>query len=57
MLSGRNHVLEVGCGDAFGTRIVQAEVGKLTAIDFDPVFIEDVEEADGPALAVRCPRA
>lgn len=43
MLAGRAHVLEVGCGDAFGTRIVQAEVGKLTAIDFDPVFIEDVK--------------
>lgn len=42
MLSGRKHVLEVGCGDAFGTRIVQAEVGKLTGIDFDPVFIDDV---------------
>lgn len=42
MLSGRRHVLEIGCGDAFGTRIVQAEVGKLSALDFDPVFIEDV---------------
>lgn len=42
MLAGRKHVLEVGCGDAFGTRIVQAEVGSLTAIDFDPVFIDDV---------------
>src|SRR5262245_54854380 len=44
MFSGRKHVLEVGCGDAFGTRIVQAEVGKLTAIDFDPLFIEDAKE-------------
>jgi 2-polyprenyl-3-methyl-5-hydroxy-6-metoxy-1,4-benzoquinol methylase len=44
MLAGRKHVLEVGCGDAFGTRIVQAEVGKLTAIDFDPVFVEDVKQ-------------
>jgi cyclopropane fatty-acyl-phospholipid synthase-like methyltransferase len=44
MLAGRKHVLEVGCGDAFGTRIVQAEVGALTAIDFDPVFIADVNE-------------
>lgn len=44
MLAGKQHVLEVGCGDAFGTRIVQAEVGKLTAIDFDPVFIEDVKQ-------------
>jgi 2-polyprenyl-3-methyl-5-hydroxy-6-metoxy-1,4-benzoquinol methylase len=44
MLAGRKHVLEVGCGDAFGTRIVQAEVSKLTAIDFDPVFVEDVKQ-------------
>lgn len=44
MLAGRKHVLEVGCGDAFGTRIVQAEVGKVTAIDFDPVFIDDVKQ-------------
>lgn len=43
MLSGRKNVLEIGCGDAFGTRIVQAEVGTLSAIDFDPVFIEDVK--------------
>lgn len=48
MLSGRKHVLEVGCGDAFGTRIVQAEVDKLTAIDFDPVFIEDVKQRMAP---------
>lgn len=44
MLAGRSHVLEIGCGDAFGTRIVQAEVGRLTAIDFDAVFVEDVKE-------------
>ena len=28
MLAGRERVLEVGCGDAFGTRIVQAEVNR-----------------------------
>ena len=44
MLSGRRHVLEVGCGDAFGTRIVRQEVNELTAVDFDPVFIEDVNK-------------
>lgn len=43
MFSGYKNVLEVGCGDAFGTRIVQAEVEKFTAIDFDPIFIEDVK--------------
>jgi 2-polyprenyl-3-methyl-5-hydroxy-6-metoxy-1,4-benzoquinol methylase len=42
MLSGRRNVGEVGCGDAFGTRIVQQEVDKVTAYDFDPVFIEDI---------------
>ena len=42
MLAGRESVLEIGCGDAFGTRIVQAEVKELTAVDFDRVFVEDV---------------
>ncbi|MBU0682838.1 MAG: class I SAM-dependent methyltransferase [Candidatus Omnitrophica bacterium] len=44
MLSGKGKVLEVGCGDAFGTRIVLQEVGMVCAVDFDPVFIEDVNE-------------
>jgi cyclopropane fatty-acyl-phospholipid synthase-like methyltransferase len=42
MLSGSEHVLEVGCADAFATRIVLQEVKSLTAIDFDPVFVADV---------------
>jgi len=41
MLSGAGHVLEVGCADAFGTRIVVQEVQQLTATDFDPLFVED----------------
>lgn len=44
MLSGSQNVLEVGCADAFGTRLVAQEVGKLTAVDFDPVFVKDVNE-------------
>jgi 2-polyprenyl-3-methyl-5-hydroxy-6-metoxy-1,4-benzoquinol methylase len=43
MLSGMPRVLEVGCADAFATRIVAQEVGSVTAVDFDPVFIEDVK--------------
>jgi 2-polyprenyl-3-methyl-5-hydroxy-6-metoxy-1,4-benzoquinol methylase len=43
LLTGRKNVLEVGCADAFGTRIVQQTVSKLTAIDFDPVFVGDVK--------------
>ena len=44
MLSGRKRALEVGCADAFGTRIVQQEVPHIVATDFDPVFIEDAKE-------------
>ena len=43
MLSGRTNVLEIGCADAFGTRLVQQEVGRVTAVDFDPVFVRDVQ--------------
>ena len=44
MLSGKARVLEVGCADAFGTRVVQQEVGAVVAIDFDPVFVKDVQD-------------
>jgi hypothetical protein len=42
MVSGRGRVREIGCAGAFATRIVQQEVSELTAVDFDPVFVEDV---------------
>jgi len=48
MLSGKKRVLEVGCADAFGTRLVQQEVGKITAVDFDPIFIADAKERSNP---------
>jgi 2-polyprenyl-3-methyl-5-hydroxy-6-metoxy-1,4-benzoquinol methylase len=48
MFSGRKRVLEVGCGDAFGTRLVQQEVGRVTAVDFDPIFIEDARSRLDP---------
>lgn len=41
MLAGCEHVLEVGCGDAFATRIVAQEVKNVTAVDFDQSFVED----------------
>ncbi|MDQ2105452.1 class I SAM-dependent methyltransferase [Azospirillum isscasi] len=43
MLKGKASVLEVGCGDAFCSRLVQQEVGRLTVSDFDPLFLEDAE--------------
>lgn len=42
MLTGRGHVLEIGCADAFGTRLVLQEVKQLTATDFDQTFVDDV---------------
>jgi SAM-dependent methyltransferase len=42
MLSGKGRVLEVGCADAFASRIVQQEVAHLTAVDFDPIFVDDI---------------
>jgi 2-polyprenyl-3-methyl-5-hydroxy-6-metoxy-1,4-benzoquinol methylase len=39
MLSGMKRVLEVGCADAFGTRIVRQEVETVFAVDFDHEFI------------------
>jgi 2-polyprenyl-3-methyl-5-hydroxy-6-metoxy-1,4-benzoquinol methylase len=42
ILSGCRNVGEIGCGDAFGTRIVSQEVAEVTVYDFDPIFIEDI---------------
>ncbi len=44
MLSGRNRVLEIGCGDGFPIPIVLQEVKSVHGIDIDPVFIEDIRE-------------
>jgi SAM-dependent methyltransferase len=54
MLSGVPHVLEVGCGDAFGTRIVRQEVQKVTAVDFDPVFVKDAQDRMDPHWPFDC---
>ena len=53
MLSGKQRVLEVGCGDAFASRIVKQEVAELTVIDFDPVFMADIDERKDPAWPMR----
>lgn len=54
MLDGSDKVLEVGCADAFGTRLVQQAVKKVTAVDFDPIFIEDVHSRMDPAWPLEC---
>jgi 2-polyprenyl-3-methyl-5-hydroxy-6-metoxy-1,4-benzoquinol methylase len=47
MLAGRQVVAEVGCGDAFGSRVVRKEVGRLTVFDFDRRFLNDINEREG----------
>lgn len=44
MLAGCRRVLEVGCADAFGARIVRQAGPEVTAVDFDPVFIENARQ-------------
>jgi 2-polyprenyl-3-methyl-5-hydroxy-6-metoxy-1,4-benzoquinol methylase len=40
MLTGKKDVLEIGCGDSFGTAIVLQRVGHVHGIDFEPLVIE-----------------
>lgn len=53
MLSGRKRVLEIGCGDAFASRIVKQEVEHLTVVDFDPVFLADIHEHADPVWPIE----
>lgn len=41
MLSGYKSVMEVGCGDGFGAKIVLREVETIHAVDNNAMFIED----------------
>lgn len=56
MLTGKNRVAEIGCGDGFGARIVKQEVGQLTITDYDSYFIkrfEDIASEEYPISAVE----
>lgn len=54
MFAGFDSVLEVGCADAFGTRVVQQAVKKVMAVDFDPVFVQDVQSRMETDWAFEC---
>ena len=54
MLAGHQCVLEVGCADAFGTRIVAQEVDRVVAVDFDPIFVRDANDRMDPRWAFEC---
>ena len=53
ILSGLHNVLEIGCADAFGSRIVKQEVERLVATDFDPIFIEDAKTRAHPKWPIE----
>ncbi len=53
MLAGCGRVLEVGCADAFGTRIVRQAVPEVMAADFDPVFIANAQAVMDPRWPVE----
>jgi cyclopropane fatty-acyl-phospholipid synthase-like methyltransferase len=56
MLGGKKRVVEVGCADAFGTRLVVQEGCAVTVCDFDPVFVDDARDrmaAEGWACDAR----
>ena len=40
LLTGKSRVLEVGCGDAFGTPLVAQTVGNVLGIDWDAQMIQ-----------------
>ena len=46
MLAGKKCVLEVGCADGFGARVVRQTVGGLSAIDIDQQSIDEAIEGN-----------
>lgn len=54
MFAGMNSVLEVGCADAFASRIVRQEVKRLVVTDFDPVFVDDAKKHVREPWVLEC---
>ena len=53
ILEGKSQVLEVGCSDGQGSRIVRQHVGTLVAIDFDPTSIEEAKILMSPRWPIH----
>jgi 2-polyprenyl-3-methyl-5-hydroxy-6-metoxy-1,4-benzoquinol methylase len=56
MIGGTDKALEIGCGDGFGARVVAQSVGSLTAVDFDPEFIESARSLASDKYAIEFKR-
>jgi len=46
LLAGYSSVLEIGCGDGFGSRLLTQNGTRVHCTDFDPVFIEEARERE-----------
>jgi SAM-dependent methyltransferase len=44
LLAGMDTVIEIGCGDGFGSPIVASEVGCLICTDINPPMLEDIRK-------------
>ncbi len=56
MIGRYRRVLEVGCGDAFGVRLLLQEGAEVCAVDFDPVFVRDIRARMDPRWSFTCRR-
>ncbi|NVK33322.1 MAG: class I SAM-dependent methyltransferase [Rhodobacteraceae bacterium] len=54
MFEGFGHVLEVGCGDGFGARVVAQAVNSVTGVDFDPAYVSSANETSHENWPVKC---
>jgi len=54
LLTGKNHVLEIGCGDGFGIPVILQSVKTVYGIDFEPQIIENMRNWLDSDLLSRC---
>lgn len=54
MLAGKQRVLEIGCGDAFGATLILQTVKALHCIDVEPLVIEDARARFAAEGIERC---
>lgn len=52
MLEGCSSVIEIGCGDGFGSRIVRQHVSELTITDADPIMVEQAAKIQSVTFPV-----
>lgn len=53
MLAGKTRVLEVGCGDAWASRVVRQAVDELVAVDFDRDLLASARQCASPRWPIK----